>query len=338
MKKTLTITLLMLAINTFAQTLKTYSGNYPLSQIFVGQNGTATYKYFDDPENYTRIKNGPFTFNLKGTGDYSGVQMIVTGNYKNNLKNGTWIIKLLYTDLKSDGKYMNGSDVITANYSDGYLSGTFSYVSTYTTRKKVYNNAKRVIEFGPPTQPKTEKLIAKFRKDKDKVLPNNTGNILVGNFKYEISDPNISSSFTVTAKLDSIGIFNGKYVLNDTKTERIFEFSDCGILKKSIERNLQSGEADVVNRSSDYEDNVCGRIHTYNNSSPDTLKLLNESYKTYYKTLSSTFNDNSLDFGYFKLKKVLEGLMFCEDFKGDVNYDKGAYKFDGFLYRKIEKK
>ena len=153
-----TLALIVLSINTYAQTLKTYTGNYPITSIFIGQNGTATYKYYDDPENYSRIKSGLFTFNMKGTGDYSAVQMIVTGNYKNNLKNGTWVVKLIYTDFYSDRNYLNGSDVTTANYKDGILNGTFTYVSTFTKRNKVYNSKKRAFEFGLPTLPKTEKL------------------------------------------------------------------------------------------------------------------------------------------------------------------------------------
>jgi hypothetical protein len=339
MKKIITIVLIVLSINTFAQTLKTYTGNYPITSIFVGQNGTATYKYYDDPENYTRVKSGLFTFNMKGTGDYSFVQMIVTGNYKNNLKNGTWIVKLIYTDFYSDGKYLNGSDVTTANYTDGLLNGAFSYVSTSTTRKKVYNSAKRAFEFGLPTLPKVEKIVAKFRKDNDKIEPNKTGNVLVGNFVYNISDPNINSSFSVNAKLDSLGFFIGKYTINDTQTEKILEFTNGSILTRTINRNLQSGEAKVIKQADDYETDINNKFLLFSKNSPDSLKALNDSYSLRYRTLSAAFNDNSLDFGYFKIKKILEESLFCEDFKGDVNYSGyRKYDFDGFRYRQIDKK
>jgi len=334
-----TLALIVLSINTYAQTLKTYTGNYPITSIFIGQNGTATYKYYDDPENYSRIKSGLFTFNMKGTGDYSAVQMIVTGNYKNNLKNGTWVVKLIYTDFYSDRNYLNGSDVTTANYKDGILNGTFTYVSTFTKRNKVYNSKKRAFEFGLPTLPKTEKLVAKFRKDDDKIEPNKTGNVLVGNFTYNISDPNTSNSFSLTAKLDTLGFFIGKYTINDNQTERILEFTDGSILNRTINRNLQSGESKIIKQADDYEAGIYNKFLLFSKTSPDSLKALNESYSLKYRTLSAAFNDNSLDFGYFKIKKILEESLFCEDFKGDINYSGyRKYDFDGFRYRQINQK
>ncbi|MFN5705764.1 MAG: hypothetical protein ACK45U_07925, partial [bacterium] len=219
------------------------------------------------------------------------------------------------------------------------LNGAFSYVSTSTSRKKVYNASKRAFEFGLPTLPKTEKLVAKFRKDNDKIEPNKTGNVLVGNFTYSISDPNINSSFSVNAKLDSLGFFIGKYTINDTKTERILEFTDGSLISKNIERNLQSGEAKVGGPYNVDNVIIWKKFLSFSKSSSDSLKVLNDSYTVRNRTLSAAYNDNSLDFGYFKIKKILEEYLFCEDFKGDLNYTGyKKYDFDGFRFRQIDKK
>ena len=338
MTKLITITLLALSLSTFAQTLKTYTGDYPMSFPFIGQNGKAIYKYYDDTITYSRVKNGPFNFNLKGTGDYSAMELIVTGNYKNNLKTGTWVVKLISKDFFDDGKYTNATEVTTANYTDGILSGNFTYTTSSTTRKKVYNSTTRKLEFGVPTLPKTEKLVATFRKDKNKVEPNTTGNILVGNFSYSASDPNTNSSLTLNAKLDSLGFFIGKYTINDSETERIFEFLEGSILDKMIARDMKSGEAKISGPYDGAIVPIWKKFVLFGKSNPDSIKVLNESYNIRYRNLSARFNNNNYDLGYFKIKNILEQHLFCQDFKGDINYVGSTYNFDGFRFRQIDKK
>jgi len=317
-----------------AQTLKTFSGDYPLSYPFVGQNGKATYKYYDDPTTYTRIKNGVFTFNFKGVGDYAPIEISITGNYKNNLKEGTWIAKQITKDFYSNGKYLSGTIICTANYKDGILNGPLKYTSSATSRKKIFNRTTKQFEFTQPTPPETEKLEAKFRKDTTKTVTNQSENILVGNFLYNMSDPNTNNSINIIAKLDSLGFCIGTYTIKNSKNEKIIEFSDGSILTKYINRDLQSGEANVQNISDDYEVNIWNKFLLFSKNSPDSLKSLNNSYSIQYRNLSEGLGSD----GYLKVKEILEQTFFmCNDIKGDANYKNGSYNFDGFNYRKIVK-
>lgn len=70
------ITFLSLWNSSTAQSLKTYSGKF--------KEGTATYTYRDNP-NGGRIFEGNFTY----TTPYDKI----TGQFKNNKKNGVWIYK-----------------------------------------------------------------------------------------------------------------------------------------------------------------------------------------------------------------------------------------------------
>lgn len=96
------ITFLNLWNVSIAQSLKIYSGKY--------REGTATYSYKDNPEG-GRIYEGDFV--------YTAPYCKVTGQFKNNKKNGLWIyegykesLKLSYKDGVLDGMYqfINGGD------------------------------------------------------------------------------------------------------------------------------------------------------------------------------------------------------------------------------------
>ncbi len=334
MRKIITIAIFALSVNAFAQTLKSFTGDYPLSYPFIGQNGKATYKYYDDPITYSRIKNGVFTFNFKGIGDYAPVEISVTGNYKNNLKDGNWIVKQITKDFYSNGKYLSGTIICTVSYKEGVLNGTFKYTSSATSRKKTFNRATKQFEYSKPTPPETEKLEAKFRKDTTKTVTNQSKNILVGNFLYNMSDPNTNNSKSIIAKFDSLGFCIGKYTIKGSKNEKIIEFSDGSILTKYINRNSQSGEAEIKNICEDYETNIWNKFLLYSKNSPDSLKSLYNSYSFQYRNLSEGLGSD----GYLKIKEILEQTFFmCKDIKGDVNYKDGSYNFDGFNYRKIVK-
>lgn len=81
-----------------AQSLKTYSGKY--------QKGTATYSYNDNPEG-GRIYEGDFV--------YTTPYCKVTGQFKNNKKNGLWIYKGYKKSLK-------------LSYKDGVLDGMYQFI------------------------------------------------------------------------------------------------------------------------------------------------------------------------------------------------------------------
>lgn len=110
MKQAIISTVLMtLAVQaSVGQTLKTYSGLY--------EDGKATYTYYED-ENGERVKHGRYTYSRRDivVGTY-----YVTGNYKNNRKDGKWTYKVT-------GR--NSTRTLAIDYANGVMEGCINYTS-----------------------------------------------------------------------------------------------------------------------------------------------------------------------------------------------------------------
>ena len=111
------------------QTLKTYSGLY--------EDGKATYTYYED-ENGERVKHGKYTYNRRDViiGTYD-----VTGNYKNNRKDGKWTYK-----VTGNGNNVKITRTLAIDYANGAMEGNINYTSTtnngnvYTERYQMSHN------------------------------------------------------------------------------------------------------------------------------------------------------------------------------------------------------
>lgn len=228
------IFLFIVSTSSFGQTIKKYSGPFELENI-VNQNAVVNYTYNDDPANYKRVKNGLFSLVFKGTGDYSFLgSATATGNYKDNLKTGKWIVKLDYNNMHGGDLYASGTKMLVCNYKNGELDGSFLYTSNITTRTKIYDNKLRRYVFSKPSLPETKKIVATFDKG-----------VVVGNYNYNFNDQAHRSIFSVVASLDSDSVLKDKYIESGDGKESIIEFKN-GFRIRSIDKNLQTGEAKVV--------------------------------------------------------------------------------------------
>ena len=112
------------------QTLKTYSGLY--------EEGKVTYTYYEDADG-ERVKHGKYVYNRR---DNLGLSYSVSGNYKNNVKDGKWT----YKDDIATGLGKHGRSMTVINYVDGNMEGTISRTDTYndgtttTTRYQMKGN------------------------------------------------------------------------------------------------------------------------------------------------------------------------------------------------------
>ena len=127
------LSILLLACMTsisFGQT-KTFNGEYPMSGIFKWVKGKAKYSYTEADS--IKIKDGTFTFsaNMKGTefGQSSRARfsLLVSGFYKNNLKDGVWSHKTTIENME-----MAGNTVLLANVShdNGIPNGVWTLQGT----------------------------------------------------------------------------------------------------------------------------------------------------------------------------------------------------------------
>ena len=112
--------LLMLAVSSAGQTLKTYNGPY--------RSGNLTYTYYED-ENGERVRHGKFIYTFSSS--------TVSGSYKNGLKNGRWT----YKDISSNWKITKSIDFFDGNR-EGYISNTTQERNgaAHTERYQMKNN------------------------------------------------------------------------------------------------------------------------------------------------------------------------------------------------------
>ncbi len=131
----------------FSQTLKNYNGTFADGRM--GQNGTATYSYYEDEKTNEYIKHGSFLYTFNGVDDYKGFNQTIKGNYKNGLKDGLWTYTLSFADfnienglvmLAATNKYTTGKITLTTNYKDGYAHGVWKTNWSYKKRSKDYYN------------------------------------------------------------------------------------------------------------------------------------------------------------------------------------------------------
>ena len=322
MKKKITITILFvllgLNITLQAQTILTYSGDYPLSYPFVGQNGKATYKYYDDPITYNRIKEGLFIFKFKGVQDYAPYEITITGNYKHNLKDGAWTYTTITKDAHDEGSkyYISGTSILKANYKNGKLNGVLQSNISGTSREKKFNHNTNQWEFTQPTLPETEKMNTNFKNGK-----------VTGNFTYSKSNPVSKTNQNITATLDTAGYVIGKYVEKNETSESIFEFNNDGVGIKSVVRDLKTGEAKVKQLTEATDLEHWKKYQYYKKNFPDSLQYV--PFKFQFMLWEGCG-------AYKKLKELFfQDFLLLRDIKGDVDHTSEGYNINGFYYVEI---
>lgn len=195
MKQTLTLLIFAMSLNSFGQTLKTFSGPFNDGRL---QNGNATYTYYEDPNSHEYLKQGAFKYTFKGQGEYLGFDQTITGSFDKGLKNGTWTYVITMTDFGKGNPYATGTVTLTSNYKNGYADGNWKEVRSYKNRKKylVYGQYK----WEPFEAPKTMTINMNF----------NDG-YLVG--AVSINDE--FAKFKATGSYDNNSLCIGTWIIND---------------------------------------------------------------------------------------------------------------------------
>lgn len=203
---------LLFCLASNAQEIKTYNGTF--------KGGTAIYKYYENNE-YERVFHGHFTY--KTSNDYPSAQhygrvfedISITGNFKENKKDGLWESKKVFTSQAADTKYRkaNFSTIVSGNYKNGIKEGI------WTIKHEIVMDDK------------TETKSSSF---------NFTNNLLTG----QININGASGTF------DEKGNFTGSWNVNDKYYEYIAEF-EKNIFTKLIVRNISDGDVLVKYNSAD---------------------------------------------------------------------------------------
>ena len=252
MKRYIFLTIgLLFFISIFSQRIKTYQGPFEVENGLDNcspYSGNAIYQYYEDSDSHERIFQGSFT--LKGT-DFQ-----ISGNYKNNRKNGAWKI-IIFNGQKENCNSKRcptlGGCVETAKGT--YLNGKLNGVWTYT----IVDNA---------TNKTFVKSMAQFKN-----------NIMIGLYTYNAltSEYRDNEGFEIKINLDSIGLIDGDYLVKYTCGGIPFEDHrkfQSGKEQSKLLRNLTTGQILLdSHKNADCEANIDHAIDFW---------LLRENWKTFW--------------------------------------------------------
>lgn len=104
--------LLMLNVDSVAQSLKTFSGNF--------EQGSAVYQYYENSQ-FDRVFHGTFS--------YTGSMFDMKGNYVDGQKDGQWSITANDKLFSGRGGSIKLNTKITGSYKKGKLEGVWSYTN-----------------------------------------------------------------------------------------------------------------------------------------------------------------------------------------------------------------
>lgn len=225
MKNFITFVLVLITINLFSQNLKTFNGKFEDGTI---DKGTATYTYYENPETNEYVKHGNFKYTYTEKKDISTYNLVITGNFKHNKRDGLWSYTLSVVDWPTNGdSYITGTKTLLANYVNGLPDGTWNFNYNAKTRDKLFNsygfswtNYQTI-----PTQSVSTSFI--------------DGTI---SGAFQLSNTLFYSDFhSIIGQFNENGFMNGKWTFNGTKEEKTMEFKD-GVLVKYVLRDLSTGK------------------------------------------------------------------------------------------------
>ena len=233
------------------QTNQNYNGNFNS----VNFRGTASYSYFQD-NSEQRIFDGPFSFKGANGG------IIISGNYKNNLKNGIWKINL--TNVANTDVIMKYN--ITASATGSYYNGNLDGTWTLNRTKVISFSESGIASYHKATLNVMSYLFNGKTVDFSKsstVTENSTANFknnrFTGNFSYSVN----GGKSKVTGQFDENGYFTGSWSMTYYQT---------GILISQT-KTFQNGVLMIVKS----KDNSTGEITTIYDKSNE----VNEFFQNY---------------------------------------------------------
>jgi hypothetical protein len=206
----------------YAQTTKSYTGAYRVGD----SDGTATYQYTEDAATGSRVFNGRFSY----TGKVGDVLIeTVEGNYKDDLKNGSWV----YNSKTVPGLRTVSDQKFSGSYKNGYPDGTW-----------ILNS---VTKFVAGTQHAGKSLTG------TSITITGTANYknshLFGTFKFDNKQTGDNvQPVSVYGAFDENGLMDGKWTIKWAKQingqiwEQTREYKN-GILVSIRELDPQSGQA-----------------------------------------------------------------------------------------------
>lgn len=274
MKLNHTITILILAIFSFQlysqKSYMIYDGKF--------EDGTAKYQYFEN-DDYERIYEGDFIFKSKNKS--------IVGEFKNNLRNGKWII-----NIEEEFRNTSTKKNIIVHYDNGNLKGEINFTEEITN-----NN----------TKAKSIKIRKAYIAD----------NKFKGDLMYVSKNSRVND--TLIIKINNNGFIEGDYNFYfkeyGENFKSILSYSN-GILKKMI--IIKSSTGDIIHKK-DISEYVAIFNDKFRQDSVEvTIKNYIFSKAIFSLSTSGRFNflhDNYTTKSTFSIKDLVDN----EKFSNDVN-------------------
>ena len=233
------LVLLCCSTSVLCQTLKTFKGEYDDG---TANKGYATYTYYEDKKTLEYIKQGAFKFTYSDKDEISSQKVSISGNYKNNQKDGIWSFIITYTNWPNNANaFITGAKTLTASYVNGKPKGSWIYRYDFRTREKRFSSAGFI--WTPFVTGPSELVTATFRDG-----------IITGPVTF-VNNPPYGQYNNITGQYDNLGRMVGKWIYKSPDKEKVCEFKN-GIVVSFIVRQTSSGRI----TSKDIDDQEMTRI------------------------------------------------------------------------------
>ena len=304
--------IMVLGFNVASQTLKKYSGAFPLSEPW-SQDAKITCSFFDEKSG--KVYDGKFTLSIVGKDNFKGVSQNITGFFKKGLRDGKWIFTVSYNDWKltENNYYKTGASTLTINYKSGLPDNLWSFSGSYKIRQK--------------TEQVSKTGFTAFSKVTKQNIKMNFKEGILNTFLYE-----------------SLGL-NPKDAIRYTYT-----FDEAGFLQ-NIAKDIESSKSDEIwyhglDKSSDDEKLKMDKYLYYLKIAEDSLAYLPYSYKklVFRENKKINENDSSINISNLLLS-IYNDIFLWNDIPGDLHFDTTKSKQDylvkltmpGFYTRELYK-
>jgi len=231
---------LLLIPRSYAQNLKTFSGVYEDGEA---EPGKATFTYYEDPKTREHVKHGLFKYHLILKSDAGNCIETITGNYKQNKKDGVWTYIINELDYHRTNGYFTGSITLTSNYLNGLPNGLWSYSRTYKGRDRL-------------------RTLSGFVWSAYKIFPSESvtatfkNGTIIGHATFHNSPP-YSEYNNISGQFDSKGFMNNQWTFTSPDKIKTVLLKD-GIVTQFIVRSKSSGAI----LSKDIDDNDMLKLKT----------------------------------------------------------------------------
>jgi len=247
-------------------------------------DGKASYQYYEDQQTYEFVKHGSFNYTENLKGKFGTKSVIINGQFKNGLREGSWSFSVLKKDFENqNGTYTTQTMSSTQNYKNGKPNGSWVLNNTLKARPRLVVSMQYV--WGDYEVPINELVSVEFKDG-----------ILVGTATY--TENGVKSTNNLTQEGFITGDYS-EYFGGAEKTE--MSFNDKGVMTKNLRRWISTG-ADSDKK--DFDSDLLSTADKYLNGELNLSDLSESNIKLDTVTGILSEVQSLFDLEYFRLSSI----------------------------------